>query len=567
MNALRRCALVCAMFVLAGCWFCCAALSAAGDETGRSSATLERSSFSISSDAGAVAGDQRPANESANSTALVPATLVSLALEAAPAIAACPCCPPTNGQPSVAAPCNCPECQKQAAATAKKKQAELDKAVATAYAGVFYNNNFSYINNPLYDDWYPGDRLKQMQIGDCVTLDIGGQYRARYHGERHIRNIGPTLGLTGRNDDFLLHRTRIFMNGQIGERIRAYAEFIDAAEEFNTFAPRNIEVNRADMLNLFIDYQLFQNDAGTFTGRIGRQELLYGSERLISPLDWANTRRTFEGVKFFWTGEDWNHDVFFTEPVAVNPIEFDSAVDEQEFFGLFSTYKGRKNETIDLYALQYNNALAPQNFQFTTMGARWLGAKDDTFLWEFEGGYQFGENTNGSGHSAGFATAGLGHRWKEHDWKPTLWGYYDWAQGSDLRGAGNGFNHLFPLAHKYLGFMDLFGRSNIESPNVQLSFTPHERWKVLCWYYYFFLENKNDTPYNVNMSPYNPGNTPRSADLGHEIDLLFTYSINKRMDILFGYSHFFAGDYYKTTPGVLFNGDADFYYVQYHWNF
>ena len=351
MNALRRCALVCAMFVLAGCWFCCAALSAAGDETGRSSATLERSSFSISSDAGAVAADQRPANESANSTALVPATLVSLALEAAPAIAACPCCPPTNGQPSVAAPCNCPECQKQAAATAKKKQAELDKAVATAYAGVFYNNNFSYINNPLYDDWYPGDRLKQMQIGDCVTLDIGGQYRARYHGERHIRNIGPTLGLTGRNDDFLLHRTRIFMNGQIGERIRAYAEFIDAAEEFNTFAPRNIEVNRADMLNLFIDYQLFQNDAGTFTGRIGRQELLYGSERLISPLDWANTRRTFEGVKFFWTGEDWNHDVFFTEPVAVNPIEFDSAVDEQEFFGLFSTYKGRKNETIDLYAL------------------------------------------------------------------------------------------------------------------------------------------------------------------------------------------------------------------------
>jgi hypothetical protein len=29
--------------------------------------------------------------------------------------------------------------------------------------------------------------------------------------------------------------------------------------------------------------------------RVGRQELLYGSQRLISTLDWANTRRTFQG--------------------------------------------------------------------------------------------------------------------------------------------------------------------------------------------------------------------------------------------------------------------------------
>jgi hypothetical protein len=36
---------------------------------------------------------------------------------------------------------------------------------------------------------------------------------------------------------------------------------------------------------------------------VGRQELLYGAQRLISPLDWANTRRTFEGGKLIWQGE------------------------------------------------------------------------------------------------------------------------------------------------------------------------------------------------------------------------------------------------------------------------
>jgi hypothetical protein len=145
--------------------------------------------------------------------------------------------------------------------------------------------------------------------------------------------------------------------------------------------------------------------------------------------------------------------------------------------------------------------------------------------------------------------------------------YYDWANGTDDRGAGNGFNQLFPLAHKYLGFMDLFGRSNIESPNVQLTMQPHEKLKVLVWYYYFFLQNGNDAPYSVVMSPFNPANAPASRDLGHEIDLLFTYSLTPRIELLFGYSHFFAGDYYKLTPGVPYDGDADFFYTHFLVNF
>jgi hypothetical protein len=39
------------------------------------------------------------------------------------------------------------------------------------------------------------------------------------------------------------------------------------------------------------------------------------------------------------------------------------------------------------------------------------------------------------------------------------------------------------------------------------------------------------------------------------------------MDIQFGYSHFFSGQYYKLTPGVPFRGDADFFYTQGQWNF
>ena len=449
----------------------------------------------------------------------------------------------------------------EAAAAAKKKREALKKAVAGAYKPLFYDNDFKYIDNPLYDDWFLGDSLKRMDVGRA-KVDIGGQFRVRFHDEHNMRSFG----LAGVDDTFVLTRTRLFANVELGDELRIYAEGLDAQSHYEHRAPRSIEENRFEMLNLFADVLLFETGRGKLTFRGGRQELLYGAERLVSPLDWANTRRTFEGYKTMWVGEDWKIDSFYTRPVLVNPQQFDSPTYQQQFFGTYATYKKIENQTIDLYWLSYNNDLPPNHFRYQTLGTRWLGSRD-RWLWETEAGTQFGENTTGTDHSAMYATVGLGRKNEDRDWKPTLWAYYDYASGGAVRGAGQGMNHLFPLAHKYLGFMDLYGRSNIESPNVQLTLQPHEKVKLLFWYYYFFLEDKRDTPYNINMTAFNPNNTPASRDLGHEIDFTATYTLNPRMDILFGYSHFFAGKYYKYTPGLANRADGDFLYTQFQWNY
>jgi len=463
----------------------------------------------------------------------------------------------TAVQPPPAAP-------NAAAAAAKKKKAaaDLKKAVAGAYKPVFYDNNFAFINNPNYADSFFGDSLKRNRIGNLATIDIGGQVRYRFHDERNFRGFG----LTGVDDRFLLNRTRMFANIEVGEDVRIFAEGINANSSFEDFAPRGIEENEADLLNLFADVRLFAGDRGNLKFRAGRQELLYGSERLISPLDWANTRRTFEGAKLMWAGEDWNIDGFYTRPVLVNRREFDSADYREEFFGTFATYKGIENNTIDLYWAGFNNSMVPNSFKYDTMGSRWLGSKG-AYLWEVEGGYQYGSNTDNSAHDAWFFTSGMGKKFEDVTWKPTVWFYYDYASGGLDRGAGQGFNHLFPLAHKYLGFMDLFGRSNIQTPNVLVTAQPHEKVKLLMWYYYFLLVRDKDTPYNVTMAPFRPGSAPASNDLGHEIDLMLTYSITPRTELLFGYSHFFSGNYYRQTPALPFRGDADFIYSHFQWNF
>jgi hypothetical protein len=427
---------------------------------------------------------------------------------------------------------------------------------AKSHKGVFYENNFDYLCDPSYTQWHLGDCLKRIPVGSSIMVDFGGQFRMRHHSERNHRG----LGLTGRDDDFLLYRTRLYTNVEVGSVFRFYAEMIDAVSYYEEFPPRPIEENRSDILNLFADLLLYDN-AGQLWLRVGRQELIYGAQRTVSPLDWANTRRTFEGYKVMWKSEAWDIDAFWVRPVRVQTKSLDQAIYAQEFMGVYATYKCRKGQPWELYYLRFEDE--DVDLAFDTFGTR-IYRDYDPWLAEFEGAVQLGDYQHFE-HNASSWTIGFGRKLKQMPWSPVIWFYYDWASGSDER--NNGYHHLFPLAHKYMGFMDLFGRRNIETPNVLLTLKPAARIKLLLWYYYLFLEDKDDVPYSVVMTPYNTANDPVSAELGHEIDLIVQYQITARSNILFGYSHFFAGDYYKDTPGVLYNDDASFFYTQFLVNF
>ena len=91
----------------------------------------------------------------------------------------------------------------------------------------------------------------------------------------------------------------------------------------------------------------------------------------------------------------------------------------------------------------------------------------------------------------------------------------------------------------------------------------------------FWLENDLDTPYSVNMAPQQAGIVPGDAHLGNELDFVLTFGITPRSNILFGYSHFWAGEYYNTpglttrfgTPLTQDTANAEFFYSQYTLNF
>jgi hypothetical protein len=440
---------------------------------------------------------------------------------------------------------------------AAKKQEELKKKVATAHKPVYYQNDFSYVLDPAYRGYQLGDAFKRRTLLRQGRYDIGGEYRLQHHSENNMRG----LGLTGIDDDFLLRRTRLFGNFELTKHIRVFSEMIDARSDFENFAPRLIDVNEYDMLNLFVDAKLLSSGDQSLMVRAGRQELLFGDQRVISPLDWANTRRTFDGYRFTGKNKTFSLDGFWTNPITPDARRFDSPDLAQEFMGLYSSYSGRTNETIDLYALRYLNDRGVNDFEFNTFGSRWNGSEGD-FFWDLEGACQLGRNTDGSAHEAGAFTIGGGRKLSKSESNPILWLYFDWASGADQRGAGNGYHHLFPLAHRFNGFMDLFGRRNLGDANALLTFKPQKKLSMIVWYHYLWLANRNDTPYSVVMTPFNPGNAPASRELGHELDLLGIYAVTPRQQVQLGFSYFWSGAYYKRTPGVPTDSDANFLYTQ-----
>ncbi len=449
---------------------------------------------------------------------------------------------------------------KKAAADKKKKE-ELQKRIAGAYKDPFYMNDFSYLSNPAYKGYHLGEGLKQLSFGNHRKLDVGGQYRLRYHHEVNMRGAG----LTGRDDDFLLNRTRLYFDLRMSQRVRLFAEMLHAGSAYENFAPRLIEEQRLEPQNLFTDVVVLDSSAGKLTARGGRQELLIGAQRLISPLDWANTRRTFDGGKLTWKNDDRTTDFLLFHPQKIQPSRFDSINDTQLLYGVYNSNTTFENGPIDTYYLGFEDDVTLARVH--TIGALIKGEADG-ILWDNEFGYQFGRNPDRSSISAYAVTLGLGRRLRGES-KPTLWMYYDWASGDDS--VGNGWNHLFPLGHRYNGFMDLFGRRNLHDINALFMVNPTKKLTVLAWYHYLTLSNKNQGPYNINMWAFNPGGTVGGRELGHEIDLLATRKLNPRSDILVGYSHFFTGNYYSTsttaTGAALFSKDADFFYTQWHYNF
>ena len=433
-----------------------------------------------------------------------------------------------------------------------------------------FDVDFRYLDKPDNTEHDFFDPLKRMKLGDDFLLRLGGQSWVRQMEEYNSR-------LGRGNNSYTLTRQRIYGDLWYQDRVRLFAEGIASFSNSQDLPSLPIDQTGFDFLNLFLDFKLGDVMGKPAYLRVGRQELLFGSQRLVSTLDWANTRRTFQGVSILRTGEKWDVNAFWTQPVIPKTNQLDWADNQQNFAGVFATYRPKKGHTVDLYDLVLTNnntvnqrGLQRGNFTVNTLGARYAG-DNSGFLWDIESALQLGRQST-QDVVAGMVSAGLGYNFKDLPWSPTIWGYYDYATGDGSPGSGklNTFNSLYPFGHYYLGWADIVGRQNIQDVNAHLYFYPAKWLTLNTQFHHFQLANKRDALYNAagNVSRFDP--TGRAGrDVGQELDVIANFHVSKHADILLGYAHLYAGDFIKKTAPVSqkdgFDTSLFFLQANYRW--
>lgn len=429
---------------------------------------------------------------------------------------------------------------------------QTDTLPGPKYQNIRQDEDFSYLGGEpgtyKTDMW---DTLKWIDLGGDWRLTLGGQVRLRYESERN-----KAFGFVSpREDSFLLHRTFIHADLKYDDWLRFFIQgkFAHVRDRDRAAGLAGME-DHADIHQGFADITtLIMENRVTF--RLGRQELQYGAQRLISPLDWGNIRRTFDGVKAFTVTDKWRVDAFAVRPVLGGRRNLDKHDENVDFYGLYSTYKGSKSLAHDFYflVLDNDNIVANSNGvsgtrTLYTPGTRLWGTCDN---WDYEAelGAQFGTFA-GDRVRAWMGTAGGGYTFTDREWQPRLGLLYDYASGDNdpTDGTHETFNQHFPLGYAWFGYLDLVGRSNIHAIKAQLKVKPSK--KVTAWadFHVFYADQDKDALYSAGGAAGRRSLTGTgSQSIGQELDLAAKVVLDVHTAALLGYSYMWTGNFIDAT--------------------
>lgn len=414
---------------------------------------------------------------------------------------------------------------------------------------------------------------------DGWSYSVGAQLRHRYMDESNrLRPGGPA------NSGYNLWRFTPNLRVKYSDVFEGYVEAIDSSA-FGYDAPLfplGIDQNRSDLLQAYVDLKIADVEGGgSLKYRYGRQLLKYGSQHLLSPLGWSNTYRNFEGHKFMYSDGDWSIDGFHMNSVNAGaggifrPKSFDHADQSRTISGIYSTYKGMEDNTLDLYWLWFQEdarLTTVMGGDRHTLGARLAGGQAikefgrtvGTWKWDFEGAWQFGKDDFVTGLdqdvSAGFFSAMTGYTFNSATWSPTISGIFYWGSGDSdpTDGEINTFYSLYPLGHAYWGIIDNFSGQNLLDFGISTSVKPTDKLTLLAAWHAFRAAKTTDNLYNIAGAPF--AMAPGERDLGSEVDLVGTYAYSKNVNVQVGYSWFFYGD--AVSKSAFARPDATQFYVQ-----
>lgn len=417
------------------------------------------------------------------------------------------------------------------------------------------------------------DPIKNIRLGPDVSLSLGGDVRFRFEHWSNFAFAAPN------DDSFLLGRVLLHADLRAGERFRAFIQGKSAFlvdERDLPGGPRTLDVDTIDLQQGFTDLVLPLGGAPrrSLTVRLGRQELSYGRQRLVSPLPWSNTMRSWDAARIILTLDTWRVDAFYSRFAGVQKYEFNDWQFGPDFWGIHATGRlgdNPKAPSADLYyfgidtrASAFNGDAGEETRH--TLGARLFGPIGDTGLgYDAEAAYQLGD-VGDADISAWMLAAELAYAPVGAAWTPRIWVNADYASGDDSPGDGEveTFNQLFPLGHAFFGHQDFIGRQNLVAASVGASAKPIPALLLRAEVLSFWRADSDDGVYNAGGGVLRPAGGSDESHVGVEFDFTATYTFDPHTALEAGYAHFFPGNFIDDTGA---SEDVDWLYIQLSYRF
>jgi hypothetical protein len=382
-------------------------------------------------------------------------------------------------------------------------------------------------------------------------LTLGGEARERYeYFENANWGKGPQDG-----DGYFLHRFMLHADAHAGENFRFFTQFKSGLESDRNGGPRPTDHDDFDVHQLFADARLAWANQRSLTLRVGRQELSFGTQRLVSVRESPNVRQSFDGVRATLRWDNFQLDAFATRPVETNPDVFDDGPDPHaKLWGLYGVapFKLLPGGKVDFYYF----GLERDSAQFDQGTAREMRHSVGTRLWgqhagwdwNFEFVYQFGEFGKGS-ISAWTAASDTGFTFAHAPWSPRLGLKADVTSGDrnpndrDLQT----FNPLFPKG-AYFGETGLIGPLNHIDLHPSLELHPAHSLTFTADADFFWRESTHDGVYNIGQNVARSGVAGGSPYVGAQMSAQIEWRLQRNLTWTANYSHFFAGTFLHENP-------------------
>lgn len=453
--------------------------------------------------------------------------------------------------------------------------------------------------------------LLRKQSDAFQAWDIGGQIRARYEMKQNFAAPGQAGAIDFRDkggnphNDYLILREKV----HIGYSQPWFGVFAQGRNSSVGGDDRDPNPD-ADKFDLQQGYVRLGNPKKYVTLQAGRQELLYGDERLVGSLDWANIPRTFDALKLRVEGSAGWVDAFTSHPVLADDGSFNGYNEYETFSGVYaSTKKLIPKQESQLYFLSRNASVqspfahqkdVPQSGGATARDIYTVGLRVKSTPGQFAGFdygaelmYQFGRYKEGGAtlaaakaqksldHEAFAAFVGGGYTATNIAGAPRLGVEYNYASGDDNPNDGDHgtFDNLYPTNHKFYGLADFVSLQNIHNLRFMSSISPVKDFSIALDYHLFWLADTADNFYTVTgarrggtASTTGNGygiNKGYDSFVGSELDLTLTYKFKNHAIAQVGYAHFFTGDYIdqSLSSPAFGSKDADYLYLQLTFNF